>query len=672
MVSLTMMARLLEAVRPDARLVLVGDPDQLSSVDAGAVLTDLVRRLRGPPRLTGRGAAYDPPLRRRDRVRWPRRSGWATPTPRWRCCAAGHERGRVGDRRRPGLADPQHRTACGPARSATPRWPGTMTRALAALDRHRLLCAHRDGPYGVRHWNRRIEQWLAAETGDPLHERDYLGRPLLVTANDHAPAASTTATPASWWRCPTAGAGSRSPAREPSRSTSPPSRLGDVETMHAMTIHKSQGSQADVVTVLLPDVESRLLTRELFYTAVTRAQRPRAGRRSGARGPGRDRAAGPARERAAGASGRVVTARSTGSGTAAHAAVRETPAQRVPASLGPCRSCCASPCPTSRDRWVGVASAIGEAGGDIEAIEIVEKGVDGRAVDDVLLEIGARHDARLDRLGVQRPRRRRGALDQPVRRRRQPLPRPRGRRGADRPPRPGARPAASTCCRSPSASTGRSRIAPPTARRPGHRRRARARSAGSGSSEPTRLEGDDDVTLAVRRPHRRRRDRAIGRRGGPEFLDSELARLGHLPGLAQPSPRLTRSDAGPVRARGSAAAGGVRPPTLGQSVGTHSSGSTRGRIHDERRVRRARAGTAGSRARSSSGTPRSRPGRRPRAPTSRHAPSPVGIPDAVGARLGTVLEVDLGVGAKVVAHAGCVGAPPLEATAGRRRRARRA
>ena len=52
-----------------------------------------------------------------------------------------------------------------------------------------------------------------------------------------------------------------------------PSRLGDVETMHAMTIHKSQGSQADEVTVLLPDEDSRLLTRELFYTAVTRAQR---------------------------------------------------------------------------------------------------------------------------------------------------------------------------------------------------------------------------------------------------------------------------------------------------------------------------------------------------------------------------------------------------------------
>ena len=49
-------------------------------------------------------------------------------------------------------------------------------------------------------------------------------------------------------------------------------RLADIETMHAMTIHKSQGSQATEVTVLLPPEDSRLLTRELLYTAVTRAR----------------------------------------------------------------------------------------------------------------------------------------------------------------------------------------------------------------------------------------------------------------------------------------------------------------------------------------------------------------------------------------------------------------
>lgn len=53
--------------------------------------------------------------------------------------------------------------------------------------------------------------------------------------------------------------------------TIPPARLAGIETVNAMTIHKSQGSQFDAVTVLLPDPTSRLLTRELLYTA--RAQR---------------------------------------------------------------------------------------------------------------------------------------------------------------------------------------------------------------------------------------------------------------------------------------------------------------------------------------------------------------------------------------------------------------
>ena len=270
MVSLTMMARLLEAVRPDARLVLVGDPDQLSSVDAGAVLTDLVRGYEGRPdspvaalRTTHRFGAEIGSLAEALRV------GDADAA--LEVLAAGHEEVEwVTD------ADPasQIRSTALPAALAVrdAAVAGDMTRALAALDRHRLLCAHRDGPYGVRHWNRRIEQWLAAETGDPLHERDYLGRPLLVTANDHAlriyngDTGVVVAMPDGGRRVAIAGAGA-----EPLHFA--PSRLGDVETMHAMTIHKSQGSQADVVSVLLPDVESRLLTRELFYTAVTRAQR---------------------------------------------------------------------------------------------------------------------------------------------------------------------------------------------------------------------------------------------------------------------------------------------------------------------------------------------------------------------------------------------------------------
>ena len=80
MVSLTHMARLLEAVRPDTRLVLVGDPDQLASVEAGAVLADLVDGLGRRSDVAGVAAAHVAPLRRRRSARWPRRCATATPT----------------------------------------------------------------------------------------------------------------------------------------------------------------------------------------------------------------------------------------------------------------------------------------------------------------------------------------------------------------------------------------------------------------------------------------------------------------------------------------------------------------------------------------------------------------------------------------------------------------
>lgn len=268
MVSLTMMARLLEAVRPEARLVLVGDPDQLSSVDAGAVLTDLVRGYEHRP---------DTPVAAlRTAHRYGAEIGELAEALRLgdadRAVAALRAGGeavawvRDGDPARTIRSSVlPHALAVHDAAAA-----GDAQRALVALERHRLLCAHRDGPFGVRHWNRRIEQWFTAETGEPVHDAAYLGRPLLVSSNDYTlgvyngDTGVVVASPSGPRAAIATGVGFLELA---------PSRLGDVETMHAMTIHKSQGSQADEVTVLLPDEESRLLTRELFYTAVTRAQR---------------------------------------------------------------------------------------------------------------------------------------------------------------------------------------------------------------------------------------------------------------------------------------------------------------------------------------------------------------------------------------------------------------
>ncbi|HEX8780372.1 MAG TPA: exodeoxyribonuclease V subunit alpha, partial [Nocardioides sp.] len=267
MVSLTMMARLLEAVRPDARVVLVGDPDQLSSVDAGAVLSDLVRgyegrsdspvvSLRNPHRFGAEIGALAEALRLGDA------------DAALEVLDAGHDAVEWVTTADPAAAV---RATALPAALAVrdAARAGDPERALAALDRHRLLCAHRDGPHGVGLWNRRVEQWLTSETGDPLHERSYLGRPLLVTANDYALGVynGDTGVVVATDDGPRVHLATSEGVRDFA-----PSRLGDVDTMHAMTIHKSQGSQADVVTVLLPDEESRLLTRELFYTAVTRAR----------------------------------------------------------------------------------------------------------------------------------------------------------------------------------------------------------------------------------------------------------------------------------------------------------------------------------------------------------------------------------------------------------------
>ena len=268
MVSLTMMARVLEALRPEARLVLVGDPDQLSSVDAGAVLTDLVRGYRDRP--------DNPVAALTTTFRYGAEIGALAEALRLgdadaaiAVLGAGHEAVEWVVSPDPAAAIRAtvlpHALALRDAAVA-----GDAGRALAVLDRHRLLCAHRDGPFGVRHWNRRVEQWLTAETGDGLYDSAYPGRPLLVTSNDYALGVYNGDTGV-------VVAGPDGPRAAIATGGVPldlaPSRLGQVETMHAMTIHKSQGSQADEVTVLLPDEESRLLTRELFYTAVTRAQR---------------------------------------------------------------------------------------------------------------------------------------------------------------------------------------------------------------------------------------------------------------------------------------------------------------------------------------------------------------------------------------------------------------
>jgi exodeoxyribonuclease V alpha subunit len=278
MVSLSLMVRLCEAVRPDARLVLVGDPDQLASVEAGAVLGDVVGPAAAePPAVAAAGGIVV-----LDRVH---RFGAAIA----RVADAirrGDPDAAVAALRADGITwlrpsddDPAALPDLAPVRSgvvvaaravlAAAR-AGDAATALAELGAFRVLCAHRRGPYGVAAWTARIEGWLrAADALDDSGEWS-VGRPLLVTENDAALRLYNGDTGV----IVATGPGEVRAAfeRRGGLVLLSPARLSAIDTVHAMTIHKSQGSQFTRAAVVLPEPGSPLLTRELLYTAVTRAR----------------------------------------------------------------------------------------------------------------------------------------------------------------------------------------------------------------------------------------------------------------------------------------------------------------------------------------------------------------------------------------------------------------
>jgi exodeoxyribonuclease V alpha subunit len=299
MVSLSLMARLVEAVRAGARLVLVGDPGQLTSIEAGVVLGDVVgpaaselllseparERLstavghqvsagEPPPDATvadgivllDRGRRFGPAVATvadairagdGDAVVAALRAG--EPDVWWLEADAGDEQAMAEIR---DDAVTSIRAVLAAARA------GEARAALEALGAFRLLCAHRRGPHGVSWWSDRIERWLQNDVD--AGGRWYAGRPLLVTQNDYGlrlyngDTGVVIATET--------GGIAAAFDRGGEVLTVGPGRLEAVETVYAMTIHKSQGSQFGTAAVVLPPPSSPILTRELLYTAVTRAR----------------------------------------------------------------------------------------------------------------------------------------------------------------------------------------------------------------------------------------------------------------------------------------------------------------------------------------------------------------------------------------------------------------
>ena len=290
MVALPLMARLLEAVRPDATVVLVGDPFQLVSIEAGAVLGEIV----GPVADGTMVAPTDPVTARlAEQVVVLDRAHRFTADSRIAALADHIRLGRtedalalLGELPAPGSApeltwiepddaagvDALMTTVVDAATTVVELARSGATDAgqqgIAAATACKVLTATHHGDLGRRRITERIEAELRVRfDDDSIGGRWYRGRPVIATANDYrtrlfnGDVGLTVATPEGATRVVFEG-----------DRTFAPAQVSGLETWWAMTVHKSQGSEFDHVVVTLPPAPSPLLTRELLYTAVTRAR----------------------------------------------------------------------------------------------------------------------------------------------------------------------------------------------------------------------------------------------------------------------------------------------------------------------------------------------------------------------------------------------------------------
>lgn len=294
MVDLALMARLVDAVPRDARLILLGDKDQLASVEAGAVLGELCSLASDVER--GENVSPEASAISSSIVELTRSYRYR-PGSGIEALANAVNRGEA-ERALEILADPAfgdvERSDPEPGVALSERLraevleagraylaPSSAEQRLTALEEFRVLCAHRRGPHGVVTANGDIEALLAdAHLVDRRNGPTYAGRPIIITRNDYqlqlfnGDVGTIVEKDGKLLAAFVASGKSGKAGETPERTERhySPARLPPHETVFAMTIHKSQGSEFSHVAVLLGDRSSPLLTRELLYTAVTRAK----------------------------------------------------------------------------------------------------------------------------------------------------------------------------------------------------------------------------------------------------------------------------------------------------------------------------------------------------------------------------------------------------------------
>jgi exodeoxyribonuclease V alpha subunit len=304
MVSLQLLYSLVRALPSASRLILLGDRDQLASVEAGAVLGDICGTDRKPQysglfgEMIAAVSGRRVPLASTGEVRSPVGDCIVELRRNYRFSAGSgigalaraineggadealsilHDKdhGDLGWRRVPRPHDLSRAmrgivlAGCGDYRGAE-----TPADIFERFSRFRVLCALRDGPYGSGSLNAAIEEILAREGHITPGRPWYEGRPVMVTRNDYGlrlfngDIGIVLADPES--------AGALRvffPAPDGAMRRFEPYRMPEHETAFAMTIHKSQGTEFDRALLVLPEGDARVLTRELLYTGVTRARR---------------------------------------------------------------------------------------------------------------------------------------------------------------------------------------------------------------------------------------------------------------------------------------------------------------------------------------------------------------------------------------------------------------
>jgi exodeoxyribonuclease V alpha subunit len=303
MVDLALLSKLAQAVPPAARLILLGDKDQLASVEAGAALGDicdtgndhgfsgnfsgLYRRVTGEN--IGEGVDRQRESDMRDSIVQLRKSyrfGPSSGIGKVSRVVNEGEGARAVQLLKSGAYEDIHWRQLprpdtlalslkeGIIEGFTPYLQeGKPAKVFDLFNRLRILCAVREGPYGVQSLNLLVEQILKDEGLIRREGRWYRGRPILITRNDYnlrlfnGDVGITLPDPEARGELRVFFPGPEGIPRQ-----FPPLRLPDHETVFAMTVHKSQGSEFEEVLFLMPDRSVPVLTRELIYTAITRAK----------------------------------------------------------------------------------------------------------------------------------------------------------------------------------------------------------------------------------------------------------------------------------------------------------------------------------------------------------------------------------------------------------------